>query len=118
MTARSPRSGEAAHCSPRRPPAFAPRLPQCTHADNPPHPQPPNPKPKQTPQTPSPRERFRQKLVALFVQLDGLKKYLEMNHTGFRKILKKHDKETTQVGLGWGRAWVGVALGLGWRLWG
>jgi hypothetical protein len=44
------------------------------------------------------RERLRQKLVALFVQLDGLKKYLEMNHTGFRKILKKHDKETTQVG--------------------
>ncbi|GBF95096.1 low-affinity phosphate transporter [Raphidocelis subcapitata] len=42
------------------------------------------------------RERFRQKLVGLFVQLDGLKKYLEMNHTGFRKILKKHDKETTQ----------------------
>lgn len=44
------------------------------------------------------RERYRQRLVALFVQLDGLKKYLEMNHTGFRKILKKHDKETTQVG--------------------
>lgn len=42
------------------------------------------------------RERFRQKLLGLFVQLDGLKKYLEMNHTGFRKILKKHDKETTQ----------------------
>ncbi|KAI8465297.1 MAG: low-affinity phosphate transporter [Monoraphidium minutum] len=42
------------------------------------------------------RERLRQRMVGLFVQLDGLKKYLEMNHTGFRKILKKHDKETTQ----------------------
>jgi phosphate transporter len=53
------------------------------------------------------REKFRQRFVGLFVQLDGLKKYLEMNHTGFRKILKKHDKETTQVGSGarTGRLW-------------
>lgn len=42
------------------------------------------------------RERLRLKLSDLYVQLTGLIDFLDLNSNGFRKILKKHDKVTSQ----------------------
>ena len=39
------------------------------------------------------------KLTDLFKCLDDLKKFVEINRTGFRKIIKKHDK---LVSVSWG----------------
>jgi hypothetical protein len=41
------------------------------------------------------RETLKQKMQDLFVQLNGLFEYLELNYAGFRKIVKKHDKLTS-----------------------
>jgi SPX domain protein involved in polyphosphate accumulation len=38
------------------------------------------------------RESLKQRLTDLYKALDDLKKYVEINRTGFRKIIKKHDK--------------------------
>lgn len=43
------------------------------------------------------REKLRSEMTDLYEQLHALSKYLELNFTGFRKILKKHDKMTSQV---------------------
>ncbi|KAK9768479.1 low-affinity phosphate transporter [Basidiobolus ranarum] len=39
-------------------------------------------------------QRFRTRIVSLFVQFSELKGYIDLNMTGFRKILKKFDKIT------------------------
>lgn len=41
------------------------------------------------------RERLDTRLTVLYVNLTDLGAFLDMNRTGFRKILKKHDKVTT-----------------------
>lgn len=38
------------------------------------------------------REALKQRLTDLYKALDDLKKFVEINRTGFRKIIKKHDK--------------------------
>ena len=40
------------------------------------------------------RQRFRRRVISLYVSLRELQKYVELNHTGFQKILKKYDKVT------------------------
>ncbi|TPX49455.1 hypothetical protein SeMB42_g01580 [Synchytrium endobioticum] len=40
------------------------------------------------------RQRFRRRVISLYVSLRELEKYVELNHTGFQKILKKYDKVT------------------------
>ncbi|KAK9828735.1 hypothetical protein WJX72_001792 [[Myrmecia] bisecta] len=47
-----------------------------------------------SPATARERERLRSELNELYVKLHGLLDYVQLNHTGFRKILKKHDKST------------------------
>jgi phosphate transporter len=41
------------------------------------------------------RETLKQKMQDLFVHLNGLVEFLELNYAGFRKIVKKHDKLTS-----------------------
>jgi hypothetical protein len=42
------------------------------------------------------------KLTDLYKSLDDLKKFVEINRTGFRKIIKKHDKlvSVSRAGVG------------------
>lgn len=41
------------------------------------------------------KERLSGQLIEVYIQLDNLIKFVELNHDGFRKILKKHDKMTS-----------------------
>lgn len=40
------------------------------------------------------KDEFRSKSIQMYIDLCSLKDYLELNYTGFSKILKKHDKVT------------------------
>mmetsp|Transcript_28924 Transcript_28924/g.85627 ORF Transcript_28924/g.85627 Transcript_28924/m.85627 type:complete len:470 (+) Transcript_28924:304-1713(+) len=40
------------------------------------------------------KEQIKQRIADLYLELTDLKQFLEFNHEGFRKILKKHDKMT------------------------